>query len=127
MASRKRKCIICQKEYEWCNNCDNNVNKNETWRNLYCSKNCNNIFNILSQNAFGHIDDAKAKEMLKNVDISKIDTFREDFKKQIRKIQSVPNQPQQQPQKPQFQQQENSQIQQNKEKEIVKQDFKKQN
>lgn len=129
MAEKNRTCIICGEKYTWCNNCSDNKNKHETWRNLYCSKNCMNIFNILSDHAFKHIDDQQAKEKLKNVDLSKLDGFRADFKEQIKKIQANQNQqPQSQPQQQPKQNQsvpekQNQDKQPNKE--IVKENFKK--
>ena len=88
MGGIKRKCIICGKEYEWCGNCSDTINKNETWRNLYCSENCRNIYNILTMHSLKHTNDQQAGDQLKNVDLSKLESFRDDFKDEIKKIQS---------------------------------------
>ena len=126
MAEKNRTCIVCQTKYRWCGNCSDNANQKETWRHLYCSKNCMKIFNILSEYTFKHIDEQQAKNKLKDVDLSKLDGFRKDFKDQIKQIQSssapapAPD-PTPAPAQPQPQKQE-----QNKpNKEIVKPDFKK--
>ena len=118
MAENNRKCNVCGKAYQYCGHCSDNAKKGETWRNLYCSDNCRKIFDILSSRAFDHITDKEAKEKLKGLDLSKVDSFNETYKKQIRQIQSAPN-GEVKPQQPQTNQPQN--------KEIVKQDFKKQN
>lgn len=85
--SKNRKCILCGKEYKFCSNCSDQHLKDETWRNIYCSENCKNIFNILSMNANGHVNDASAKDMLSKLDLTNLNQYREDFKQQINKIQ----------------------------------------
>ena len=91
MAANNRKCNVCGKTYEYCNNCSDNGHKGETWRNLYCSDNCRKIFDVLSAHAFNHITDKEAKEKLKGIDLSKLDSFNENYKKQIRQIESASN------------------------------------
>lgn len=110
MAAKNRVCNVCGKAYEYCNNCSDNGHKGETWRNIYCSENCKKIFDVLSAQAFNHITDKEAKEKLKELDLSKVDTFKDSYKKQIRQIQSVST---------------NEEKTQSKEKEIVKHGFKK--
>lgn len=89
MSQGDRKCIVCQKAYKFCSNCSNDEHKDETWRNIFCSENCQRIYNILSMQGNGHIDDSKAKDMLSNLDLTRIKEFRDDFRKQIESIQKV--------------------------------------
>ena len=77
MEKGDRKCIICCKEYKFCGHCSDQDRKHETWRYNYCSEQCRNIFHILSLNA---------KKMLSQNDLSNLESFREDFKKQIQDI-----------------------------------------
>ena len=86
MNTRMRKCIICGKEYEYCGTCSDTSNQKETWRNLYCSENCKQIFEVLSAYAFEHIDAQEAQKKLGALDLSKIDSFKDSFKKQIEEI-----------------------------------------
>lgn len=89
MENLNRTCVVCQTKYHYCGNCSDTHNPKETWRNIYCSENCMNIFDVLSAHAFGHITDAEANKKLKELDISKVKDFRNDFKKQINDIQSA--------------------------------------
>lgn len=121
MSQGDRKCIVCQKAYKFCGNCANDEHKDETWRNIFCSDNCQRIFNVLSMQGNGHIDDSKAKDMLSNLDLSRLKEFREDFRKQIESFDKAQVQPKvedKKPEAPKFQKPFQS-------KEIVKNDSKK--
>ena len=124
MRQGERKCILCNKDYKYCGNCGNNENADETWRNIFCSENCKNIYNILSMQGNGHIDDKKAKGMLSELDLSRLEEFRADFKKQIESInKAVIAEPEKEKpiEQPRFQ----KPFQSKKEKDIVKEDSKK--
>ena len=55
-------CVVCGKQYEYCQNCDKDHN---FWRTAYCSKNCKDVYNVCSKYAFGHINkDAAKKELV---------------------------------------------------------------
>ena len=86
MKQGERKCILCNKDYKFCGNCGNNEHADETWRNIFCSENCMNIYNILSMQGNGHIDSKKAKDMLSKLDLSHLAEYRKDFREQIEKI-----------------------------------------
>lgn len=124
MSQGDRKCIVCGKEYKFCHNCGNDDRKDETWRNIFCSENCKNIYNILSMQGNGHIDDGKAKDMLSKLDLSRLGEFRADFKKQIESINkaTIAEPEKEKPiEQPRFQ----KPFQSKKEKDIVKEDSKK--
>jgi len=118
--SNNRKCIVCGKEYEFCRHCSDNALAEDTWRTLYCDSNCKDIFEVLNQYGFSHIDAKETKQRLDKLDLSKLEEFREDLKRQIQKIRKEADEIKPQPQIiPQTKPQEK------KEKEIVKYDSKK--
>lgn len=116
MSRGDRKCLICQKAYRFCGNCANEENREDTWRNVFCSENCREIFNILSMQGNGHIESSEAKTKLAKLDLSKLEGFRDDFKKQIESINKsyvAVEQPKPQDNAPKFQkpfQQQNKKI-----------------
>ncbi len=66
MAKNMRTCKICGKEYEYCGHCPSK-NTIEPWRNLYCSKECREVFNIFDKYASKKISAEKAKENLERL------------------------------------------------------------
>lgn len=80
-----RKCMVCQKEYDYCPRCKQ-YSHLPTWYLNFDSENCKEIENIINQYEFGHIDDAEAKKMLDKCDLKDLKSFREDFKTTINKI-----------------------------------------
>lgn len=88
MSKGLRKCIICGSEYKYCPKCGNG-DKNETWRYLYDTELCNNIFNIVSSFSHNHIDKENAKEKLEALDIPKGMKFNAEIKKLINTIMAV--------------------------------------
>lgn len=86
MATRgTRTCIICGKEYSYCPHCGNG-NKGETWRYLYDTEKCMEIFNVLSRYQFKHVNKDEAKSQLKDLKISKDMVFTDEIQKQINEI-----------------------------------------
>ena len=63
MAAKKRTCVICGTQYEYCGHCPNK-NLIEPWRNLYCSENCQKAFIILSDYKHGRIDAKEAMDKM---------------------------------------------------------------
>lgn len=64
-----RKCILCEKEYNYCPTCTKDRNK-PLWYKLYDSENCKNIFNALNDYNFNLINKEEVKALLKNCDLS---------------------------------------------------------
>ena len=75
MKKNNKVCICCEKVYTFCPNC-HSINPEETWKNLWCSKNCQGIFTILSDYNSGHINKEQAKLLLLQKDISEYKSFR---------------------------------------------------
>ena len=66
--AKLRTCIICNKTYEHCRNC-NKVDQNETWRNLYDKEECMKVFNVCSAYKNNLISKGDAKIKLKSFDV----------------------------------------------------------
>jgi hypothetical protein len=82
MAKGSRKCIICGSEYTYCPKCGNG-DKEETWRYLYDTELCNNIFDGVSSFSHGHIKKEEAKTKLEALKIPKGMKFNTEIKNQI--------------------------------------------
>lgn len=75
----KRKCLVCGKEYEFCR--DNDPDQ-PAWKNLFCSDNCHDIYNILSNEK----DQMTAKIKLGRLDLSNLNNFNDEARKKINDI-----------------------------------------
>ena len=64
------KCIICGKKYEYCGHCAKENTRN-MWRNLYCSENCRNIYDICGKCVAKTIKADEAYNRLSRLDTSK--------------------------------------------------------
>lgn len=87
-----RHCIICGKEYKYCPHCGAD-NKNETWRYLYDSESCMDIFTILSKYTNNHITKEEAKTQLKALKLSRDAKYTAEIQKQIDEIFKVEKAP----------------------------------
>lgn len=65
----KKKCVVCGKEYEYCGHCDKNPKINR-WRNQYCSENCRDILNTVTDYVGNLIDVKTAKDKLLKLNIN---------------------------------------------------------
>lgn len=86
--AHERKCIVDLKEYKYCNRCGG-YNSEETWRFIFCSENCKNIYAIVDKFLAGSIDAIKAQELLKECDLSGKEHFHIHIKKHIDEIFAV--------------------------------------
>lgn len=64
-----KKCITCGKEYRYCPTCKGN-DYSEAWRNIYCSRNCQEIFNVATGYANNKLSGTDAKCRLEKCDLS---------------------------------------------------------
>lgn len=82
MATRfTRTCIVCGKEYEYCNGCSR-FDHVETWHNIYHDENCRKIFNIASNYHAGKLSREEAAKAFSECDLSN----KQDFKPSINKL-----------------------------------------
>lgn len=73
---KARKCIVCGKEYEYCNRCSSHATM-PTWMALYHDDNCRSIMNIATEYMAGNITKAEAKSQLDNCDLTNKKNFKE--------------------------------------------------
>lgn len=66
MANLKN-CLVCDKQYEYCGNCDKHQKEN-TWKQKYCSENCRNIFKTCMDYISGVISIDEAKNQFDSYD-----------------------------------------------------------
>lgn len=85
MARGERICITCGKKYVYCPNCQKG-DPSETWRNIYCSDECRDIYKICNSFAFGHINIETAKKQLDKYGITDRSIYNEDVRKSLSAI-----------------------------------------
>ena len=64
-----KKCVCCEGKYKYCSHCNKNV-KQESWKNLFCSENCRDVFKTLQDYVNGYLNIAEAKEKLCGLDLN---------------------------------------------------------
>lgn len=83
MAKRgERKCIVCGTKYVYCPNCGQG-NPRDSWKNLYDTMSCKEIFRICSDYAFKHISATEAKAKLEKFNIKDYSKFTDDIRKNL--------------------------------------------
>ena len=82
---KARKCIVCGKEYEYCNRCSAHANM-PTWMALYHDDNCRSIMNIATEYMAGNLTKADAKSQLDNCDLTNKKNFKESVAKAVNEI-----------------------------------------
>ena len=80
-----RKCIVCGKEYEYCNRCRSHASM-PTWMALYHDDNCRSIMNIATEYMAGNLPKADAKSELGKCDLAGKKNFKESVVKAIDEI-----------------------------------------
>ena len=82
-----RKCIVCpdKHHYKYCSNCSG-YNSVETWRFLYCSENCREIYDIATKFVNGKLSGLDAKHKLEKLDLSDLEFYHSVIKKNIEDI-----------------------------------------
>ena len=83
--TKARKCVVCGKEYEYCNRCSSHASK-PTWMALYHDDNCRSIMNIATEYMADNITKADAKSQLDNCDLTNKKNFKESIVKAINEI-----------------------------------------
>lgn len=85
MKIKKRSCIVCGKEYEYCNNCSQHSNL-PSWMAIYHDENCRNIMNIATEYMAGNLTKAEAKSQLDGCDLTDRKNFKESVAKALNEI-----------------------------------------
>ena len=85
MIKKTRSCIVCGKEYEYCNNCKKHANS-PSWMAIYHDENCRNIMNIATDYMAGDLTKAEAKLQLDGCNLSNKKNFKESVVKAIDEI-----------------------------------------
>ena len=85
MAIRKRICIVCGKEYEYCNTCKDNKNL-PAWLSIYHGDSCREIMHVATEFLAGNISKAEAKKRLESCDIKNKKNFSESIRTALDKI-----------------------------------------
>lgn len=80
-----RECLTCGQHYKYCPNCGKDEKK-PLYFESYCSENCKDIFDIATEYYFGHISKTKAQSDLSKCDMSKLESFRDSVKRDVKKI-----------------------------------------
>lgn len=72
---KKRNCIVCGAEYEYCPKCKAHADL-PAWKSIYHDDNCRNIMNIATDYMAGALTKAVAKSKLDECDLSNKRNFR---------------------------------------------------
>lgn len=83
--TKARNCIVCGKEYEYCNRCSSHATM-PTWMALYHDDNCRSIMNIATEYMAGNLTKAEAKSKLDDCDLTNKKNFSESVLKAINEI-----------------------------------------
>lgn len=85
MNKQNKICLCCGKSYSYCTNC-NSVSPSKYWMNVWDTKNCQNIFMIVSDYMAKKITKDEADIKLKDCDLTNYDSFRTTIKNTIDEI-----------------------------------------
>ena len=83
--TKARNCIVCGKEYEYCNRCSSHATM-PTWMALYHDDNCRSIMNIATEYMAGNLTKVEAKSKLDDCDLTNKKNFSESVLKAINEI-----------------------------------------
>lgn len=77
MAKTQRKCVMCGTVYEHCGHCGAAP---QLWKNIFCSENCRDIYDVLNKYDGKLITKEDGIERLKAFDLSVVSKFNDRFK-----------------------------------------------
>lgn len=83
--AHERRCIVDMTEYKYCNHCGQ-YNPDETWRFIFCSENCREIYKVIERYVAGKCSANEAREELEKCDLSNMDHFSKGIKKDVDEI-----------------------------------------
>lgn len=84
-----RSCKVCGEQYYYCPSCVP-LDAPDRYKMVFCSLNCKNIFDVVSNYAFKKIDKVSARTMLSELDISRRYQFSDKIKTDIDDIMKNP-------------------------------------
>lgn len=82
-----RKCVVCGSEYYY-KSCNCEKDKDQTWRNIYDTKECNSLFDVLSAYVNGSLSKGDAKIKLKGFALP--NKVKEKYQKLVDEIMAEP-------------------------------------
>lgn len=85
MGKFDRTCVVCGKHYEYCTNCDRFLNY-PTFMTMYCSKECVDLFDILSRFEAGQTSKEDAQKVLQGMDQNKMKMLKNSMANTYKKI-----------------------------------------
>lgn len=85
MGKFDRTCVVCGKHYEYCTNCDRFLNY-PTFMAMYCSKECVDLFDILSSFEAGQTSKEDAQKALQGMDQNKLKMLKNSMANSYKKI-----------------------------------------
>lgn len=85
MGKFDRTCVVCGKHYEYCTNCDRFLNY-PTYMTMYCSKECVDLFDILSSFEAGQTSKEDAQKVLQGMDQNKMKMLKNSMANTYKKI-----------------------------------------
>lgn len=85
MGKFDRTCVVCGKHYEYCTNCDRFLNY-PTFMTMYCSKECVDLFDVLSRFEAGQTSKEDAQKVLQGMDQNKMKTLKNSMANTYKKI-----------------------------------------
>lgn len=85
MERKLRRCAVCGAEYKFCPKCNEDKDK-PLYHYTFCSKNCRDIYSVISSFEDKEITAEIALEKLMDLDLSRIDAFNGSYKESLEKI-----------------------------------------
>ncbi len=91
-----RSCKVCGDQYYYCPSCVP-LDAPDRYKMVFCSTNCKDIFDVVSDYSFKKIDKFVAKSKLSELDTSKYNQFSDKIKADIDEIMKTPKKPKKKP------------------------------
>ena len=80
MINDNKTCVMCGKQYKYCENCPSKYNTTETWRNIFCSEECRELYQIYNGYKGGKITDKQAYKRLSKISTVYLNKIKEPMK-----------------------------------------------
>ena len=83
MRTYNKVCSVCGKEYDYCTGCGFSE---PSYKKMCCSLSCRDIYRTLSAYNAGDINTQEAIKRIKNCDLSRLDQFTPNIKKEVQAL-----------------------------------------